>query len=181
MVDLSAMLSNLSKSLPSVQYLLGGISYLGGIAFCFAALLRFRDNVEKGQGGGESDSNMTVPFAFLAMGSALLFLPSMMGALSTTLFGSNSSVLEYSGYKPYDIYGAMTILIETIGVIWFIRGCVLLAHASNPEQGRTGSKGLGPKGLMFIIAGLFGINFHSTVLMMDSVMNYLLSITIVKA
>lgn len=180
MVELSGMLSNLSRSLPSVQYLLGGISYLGGIAFCFAALLRFRDNVEKGQ-SGESNANMVVPFAFLAMGSALLFLPSMMDSLSTTLFGSSSSVLEYSGYKPYDIYGSMTILIETVGVIWFIRGCILIAHASDPEQGQKGSKGMGPKGLMFIIAGLFGINFHSTVQMMDSVMNYLLSITIVKA
>lgn len=178
MVELSGMLSNLSKSLPSVQYLLGGISYLGGIAFCFAALLRFRDNAEK---SGEPDSKQVVPFAFLAAGSALLFLPSMMDALSTTLFGSNSSVLEYSGYQPYDIYGSMTILIETIGIIWFIRGCVLIAHASDPEQGQKGSKGVGPKGLMFIIAGLFGINFHSTVQMMDSVMNYLLSITIVKA
>ena len=178
MVDLSQMLSNLSKSLPSVQYLLGGISYLGGIGFFIAALFRFRDNVEK---QGESDAKMIVPFAFLAMGSALLFLPSLMDALSTTLFGSSSSVLEYAGYQPYSIYNSMTILIETIGVIWFVRGCFLIAHASDPEQGRQGSKGVGVKGLMFIVGGLFGINFHSTVQMMDSALNYLMGITIVKA
>lgn len=178
MVDISGMLSNLSKSLPSVQHMLGGVSYLGGIAFCIAALYRFREHVEK---QGESEANIIIPLAFLAMGSALLFLPSLMDALSTTLFGTNSSVLEYAGYEPYNIYNSITILIETIGVIWFIRGCFLLAHASDPEQGRKGSKGVGPKGLLFIVGGLFGINFHTTVQMMDSVMNYLLNITIVKA
>ena len=181
MIDLSEMLSNVSKSLPSVQYMLGGISYLVGVAFCITALLRFRDNMEKdSQGSGEHGQHTMAPFAYLLTGAALLFLPSMMDALSTTLFGSDNTVLQYGGYQPYDIYGAMTILIETIGVIWFIRGCVLLAHASHPEQGRTGSKGLGPKGLLFVVSGLFAINFHATVNMMNSVVNYLLNISPTK-
>lgn len=178
MVDLSGMLSNLSKSLPSVQYLLGGASYILGIAFCIGALFRFKDNVEKGP-GQESESQMIVPFAYLLTGSGLLYLPSLMDSFSTTLFGSNTSILQYAGYQPYDIYGSMTILIETIGIVWFIRGCVLLSHASHPEQGRSGSKGFGGKGLLFILAGLFCINFHSTVDMMNSVMNYLMTPTVV--
>lgn len=177
MLDLSAMLSNVSKSLPSVQHLLGGVSYLLGIAFCITALFRFKDNVEKGQ-SSESESQPVVPLAYLLVGSALLYLPSMMNAMSTTLFGSNASVLQYEGYQPYDIYGSVTILIETIGLLWFIRGCVLLSHSSHPEQGRTGSKGFGGKGLLFIVAGLFAINFHSTVDMLDTAMTYLLGLKV---
>ena len=175
MQDLSAILSNLSQSLPSVQHLLAGASYLLGIGFCITALFRFRDNVEKGQ-STEPESQMIVPLAYLLSGSALLFLPSMLDAFSATLFGSNDSILQYAGYTPFDIYGAMTILIETIGLVWFIRGCVLLAHASHPEQGRTGSKGFGGKGLLFIFAGLMGINFHSTVSVMNTAMNYLIGL-----
>ena len=179
MIDLSEMLSNLSKSLPAVQYLLGGLSYLMGIGFCITALFRFKDNVEKGQ-SSDPGSQMIVPFAYLLIGSALLYIPSTLDALSTTLFGSSTSVLQYDGYQPFDIYGSMTILIETVGLVWFIRGCVLLSHSSHPEQGRTGSKGHGGKGMLFIVAGLFGINFHSTVNMMNTIMNYLINMTVIQ-
>ena len=170
------MLSNVSKSLPSVQYLLGGLSYLLGIAFCMVALAHFRENVSNEQGG--QNKHHIAPYAYLLSGAMLLYLPTMMDALSTTLFGSSTSVLQYAGYQPYDVFSSMTILIETTGLIWFIRGCVLIAHASHPEQGKTGSKGVGHKGVIFVIAGLLAINFQSTVNMVDTVMNYLLNLTI---
>lgn len=176
MIELSEILSNVSKSLPSVQYMLGGLSYLLGIAFVMIALLRFKENSEK-SGAGEQSQHPAAPYAYLVTGSMLFFLPSMMNALSATLFGSTNNVLQYGGYVPYDVYGAMTILIETIGIVWFIRGCVLLSHASHPEQGQTGSKGVGSKGLLFVVGGLFAINFHGTVSMMDSAMNYLLNLS----
>lgn len=177
MIELSVMLSNASKSLPSVQHLLGGLSYILGIAFCMVALARFRENIEHEQGGGQQTHHIA-PYAYLLSAAMLFYLPSMLDALSTTLFGTSTSVLQYAGYQPYDVYSSMTIIIETAGLIWFIRGCVLIAHASHPEQGRTGSKGVGPKGMIFIIAGLFAINFHSTVNMVDTIMNYLINLTV---
>ncbi len=178
MIDLIAMIGNLSKSLPSVQTMLGGLSYLLGIIFVMVALARFRENIGKGAQGGGKESQIIVPFSYLIIGAILFFLPTTLDTFSSTLFGSGTSVLQYSGYQPYDIYNSMTIVIETAGLIWFIRGCVLLAHSSHPEQGQEGSKGFGHKGLLFIIAGLFAINFHSTVNMMNNVMNYLLDLTV---
>ncbi len=175
MVDLSEMLSNLSKSLPSVQLMLGGLSYILGLSFYISAMIRFKDRMDKKQ-SSDPESNLIVPLAYLITGSALLFLPSMMNALSVTLFGSGTSVLEYDGYVPYDIYGAVTILIETIGFIWFIRGWVLITQASHPEQEQTGSKGPLRKGVIFILAGLFGINFHSTVNMVNTAVSYLIAL-----
>lgn len=168
------MLGNVSKSLPSVQYLLGGLSYLLGIAFCMVALAHFRENLENEQGGKK---HHIAPYAYLLSAAMLLYLPTMMDVLSTTLFGSSTSVLQYAGYQPYDVFSSMTILVETTGLIWFIRGCVLISHASHPEQGKTGSKGVGHKGVIFVIAGLFAINFHSTVSMVDTVVKYLLNLT----
>ncbi|PJD92911.1 MAG: type IV secretion protein IcmC [Legionella sp.] len=178
MIDLITMIGNLSKTLPSVQTMLGGLSYLLGIIFVMAALARFRQNVDKGAQGGGKDTKMIVPFSYLFVGAILFFLPTTMHTFSNTLFGSGTSVLQYSDYQPYDIYNSITLLVETVGLVWFIRGCVLLAHASHPEQGQEGSKGFGHKGLLFIIAGLFGINFQSTVNMMNSVMTYLINLTV---
>ncbi|MCR9192177.1 MAG: DUF308 domain-containing protein [Gammaproteobacteria bacterium] len=177
MTDLIAMFANLSQSLPSVQAMLGGVSYVFGMICIISGIMRFKENADKGQGGGGSKSHMTIPTAYVLAGSALLFLPTTFDAFSNTLFGSGSSVLQYAGYQPYDIYSAMTILIETIGIIWVIRGCVLLAHASHPEGGQEGSKGFGFKGFLFVVAGIFAINFHSTVDMMDTVMNYLIDLS----
>ncbi|HVT62824.1 MAG TPA: type IV secretion protein IcmC, partial [Legionellaceae bacterium] len=163
MIDLIAMLGNLSRSLTAVQNLLGGLSYILGMVFIMVALARFRENIEQGGKGGDRRHQIHVAFGYLLAGGLMLFLPSSIQSFSNTLFGTGTSVLQYSGYQPFDIYGAMTILIETIGILWFIRGCVLVAQASHPEHGQEGSKGVGYKGLLFIIAGLFAINFHSTV------------------
>ena len=175
--DLVTMLSNLSSSLPAVQNLLGGLSYLLGLTFIMSALGKFRQNQEKGPQGGESSKSWT-PYAYFLSGAAMLYLPSMLGSLSNTLFGAGTSILEYSGYNPYNIYNAMEILIGTIGIVWFLRGCVLLAHSSNPDQGKS-SHGL--KGLLFLIAGLGAINFHSTVNMLNYALGQLFILSGIKS
>ena len=172
--DIISMIGNLSQSLPSIQAMLGGMSYILGIVFCMVALARFRDNFAKGGGGGDAQTTMWSPVAYLLAGAAMLFMPTMFDTLSNTLFGAGSSVLQYSGYNPYDIYTSMTILIETIGMVWFLRGCVLLAHSSKPSQGEE--KGHGLKGFLFLIAGLFAINFQSTVNMLNFMLNNLMSL-----
>lgn len=168
MNDLVAIFSNLSRSLPPVQNLLGGLSYLLGIVFCMVGLAKFREQHDPGSQAEPSKS--WSPYGYLLAGAALLYLPTMFNALSNSLFGAGVSVLQYSGYDPYDIYNAMEILIETIGIIWFLRGCVLLAHSSNPNQGQ---ERLGMKGVLFMISGLFAINFHSMVNVLNNAMEQL--------
>ena len=59
----------------------------------------------------------------------------------------------------------MGLLIRTAGILWFVRGCVLVAHASEPGTQE------GPKGLAFICAGVLAMNFDNTI----SVLNYILN------
>ena len=101
------------------------------------------------EGGGQK-VKVIVPSAYFLAGSALFFLPSVIDAFTETLFGSGYNVLAYSSSNTGDIYGSISMLIQTAGFIWFMRGCVLLAHASHPEQGQEGSKGHGPKGFLFV-------------------------------
>lgn len=170
--DLIVMFSNLSKSLPSVQYFLGGVSYVFGIIFCLSALTKAKEIFNEGGDNGK----YIVPSAYLLTGIALLYLPTSIDAFSTTLFGTQDNILAYSQNNQYDIYSSMIILIQTIGFVWFIRGCILLGHASQPQHGQEGSKGLGPKGLLFIVGGLFAINIYSTVNMLNYIINHLMQI-----
>ncbi|MDP3561499.1 MAG: type IV secretion protein IcmC [Legionellaceae bacterium] len=172
-VDLIQMLGNLSTSLPSVDYLLGGLSYLLGLVFYLHSIHKFKEIFTE---GGNSQTKMIVPIAYFLAGSGLFFLPTMIDVFSYTLFGSGYNILAYSSVSTYDIYNSMAVLIQTAGFIWFLRGCVLLAHASHPEQGQEGSKGHGPKGFLFIVASLFAINIHSTVNMLDYMVTHLMNI-----
>lgn len=170
--DLIIMIGNLSKSLPDVQNLIGGFSYLFGIVFCLSALIKLKEMFNE---GGDS-AKYAVPTAYFLTGIGLLFLPTLMDAFSTTLFGTQDNVLAYSQSNQYDIYNSMVMLIQTIGFIWFIRGCVLVSHASQPHNNQEGGKGMGPKGLLFIIGGLFAINVYSTTGMIDYIVNHIMQI-----
>lgn len=174
--DLIVMLHNLSESLPSINAFIGGFSYLFGIALCITAFIKFKEILNEGGGGGHA--NITIPTSYFLIGIGLLFLPSLINAFSTTLFGAQNNILAYSNTSPYNIYDSMTMLIQTIGLIWFVRGCVLLGHESKPNhsQGHNSSKSSHFKGILFIIGGLFGINFHFTVTMIDNIINKLITL-----
>jgi hypothetical protein len=151
---------------------LGGISYLLGIVFYINSFTKFKEIFSE---GGGSQQKGIVPVAYFITGSALLFLPSMMQAVSYTFFGSGYSILAYSSATQYDIYHSVSMLIQTAGILWFMRGCVLLAHASDPEQGQAGSKGHGPKGFLLLVAGIFGINIDKTINFLDYVVTHMMS------
>lgn len=156
--NLIEMLGNISRSLFPVQSLLAGLAYFIGVIFFIAAIQKFRKIGEK------SEHNMFLPTAYLLGGVALLFLPSAYTTVSNTVFGVGN-ILQYSSYNPYDIYSSMVVLIRTAGLIWFIRGSVLLTHAS--ERGVQE----GPKGLLFVFAGILSMNFETTVNFLNSIMS----------
>lgn len=170
--DLIVMFNNLSKSLPNIQYFLGGFSYVFGLIFCLSALAKLKEMFSE----GGNNARYVVPSAYFLTGIGLLFLPTLINSFSTTLFGTQDNILAYSQNNQYDIYSSMVILIQTIGFVWFIRGCVLLSHASEPQHGQEGKKGMGPKGFLFIIGGLFAINIYSTTNMIDYIINHIMQL-----
>jgi len=169
--DLVVMLGNLSHSIPAINYFLGGFSYILGVTFVVVSFTKLKESIEE---SGGQHTKLIVPTAYFLAGCGLFFLPSMIDLFSTTLFGTGYNILEYSPANRYDVYGSVTMLIQMAGFIWFMRGCVLLAHASQPEQGQEGSKGHGPKGFLFIVASLFAVNIHATGNMLNHVMSQLI-------
>lgn len=167
--DLVAMIGNLSRSLSSVEALISGLGYLIGILFMMTGMLKLK-KIGDARASSGSHEKMFVPVAYFLGGAALIFLPSMLSILSNTTFGMGN-VLEYIPYNPYSIYNSMGILIQTAGLIWFVRGCVLLVHGSEPGVQE------GPKGLAFVAGGILAMNFEYTLAGVNYVVSHLLDLT----
>jgi hypothetical protein len=166
-IDLVRMLGNLSQSLYPVQHMITGGAYVLGAAFLIIAISKLK----KVAGAGHSSHEKTYgPLIYFLIGCALIFLPGVLKSLANTTFGAEN-VLTYGEVNKYDIYNAINLLIRTTGIIWFIRGCVLLTHASQPGS-KVGSKGLG-----FLVAGILAMNIKNTIAMINSAILFLVKIT----
>lgn len=169
-IDLTTMLGNISQSLIPLQRLIAGGAYLLGAVFLFTAIEKFKKIGDK-RSGGTSQEKIYVPMIHLAMGAVLIYLPSAIQTMANTTFGAGN-VISYSTYSSVDIYQTMRTLIRTAGLIWFVRGCVLVVHSSD-----AGNKD-GAKGLLFLITGVLAINFDNTVSMVNSMLSGLINWTI---
>jgi hypothetical protein len=167
--NLVAMVINLSRSFLAVQQLISGLAYLLGILLIVRAIMKLK-KIGDARTGSSSQEKAFVPLAFLVGGAGLIFLPTMVSVLSNTTFGSGN-VLQYTPYATYSIYGAMTVLIKTAGLIWFIRGTSLLVHASEPGQQD------GPKGLAFLFGGVLAMNFESSIGILQYMFDQLIALS----
>jgi hypothetical protein len=158
--DLVTMIGNLSRSLYPVQHLITGGAYLLGILFCITAITKLK-KIGDYRAQHSSTEKMYAPMMYLLIGSALLYLPSALTVMANTAFGVGN-VLTYTNYSSTNIFNTMGLLIQTIGVLWFVRGCVLVVQASTPGTQH------GPKGLAFIFAGVLAMNFDNSI----AVLNY---------
>jgi len=167
--DWITIIGNISQSLFSVQRLVSGFAYLIGTVFLITAVMKLK-KIGDARTNSSSQEKIFVPIAYFVGGAGLIFLPTMVKVLTNTAFGSGN-VLEYTSYSPYSIYNSMRVLIQTAGLIWFVRGCVLLVTGSQPGGQH------GPKGLTFIVAGILAINFEGTVGVVDYMVNKFIIIT----
>ena len=162
-IDLITILGNLSQALVPVERLVTGISYLAGIVLVYSGVFRFK---KIGSAGGQSQEHYFSAVALLVAGAALLFLPTSIQIISYSTFGTEN-ILSYSNYNKQNIFQSMSILIQTAGLIWFARGCIMVVHASEPGEQH------GLRGLFFIVTGMLAMNFVLTMSMIAYVENYL--------
>lgn len=158
--DLITMIGNLSRSLGPYEFLFSGLSYLIGLLFAFIALSKFKKRGEE----VSHHEGVFQPMAYLITGMLLLFLPTSFILFSNTFFGEGN-ILQYAPTgNTNDIFNSMGYIIRIAGLIWMIRGSVLLLHINEP------GKKNGFKGLMFLGAGILALNFDNTVAMLSRIM-----------
>ena len=163
-IDLTAILSNLAQSLLSVERLVKGLGFMVGIWLVIIGLFKLT-KIDK-----HSHEGYSVPLACIGGGMVLLYLPESVITLSNGVFGG-SNILSYANTSVFSVYDSMGVLLKTAGLIWFVRGTVLLVHAADPGR----QKGL--KGLLFVVSGVLSMNFSYTISAINSIFVYFENMT----
>lgn len=169
------LLKNLAQNLIPVQKLISGASYLLGLGFFIKAVLSLKSLGESRAMMSGGHANTKEPLLYFLVASALLYAPSALSTLLVTAFGS-SSILAYTPVDSQNstinnLFGSgsavgesLTIIIQTIGLIAFIRGWILIARSASQGQ-QPG--GLG-KGMIHIFGGILAMNIVLTLQIIDN-------------
>lgn len=173
MVSIDSILSNLSSSVDPLQKLVSGFAYLLGILFCWHGMKKLKEiaDARAQSGGGKSTF---VPAAYFLGGASLFFLPTMYDIARNTFWGAESPIAYTAWVQQFAAqYGASNVsvlhIIQFVGILWFIRGIVLLVQATEPGNQH------GTKGLLFVLAGIFGMNIQYTFTLISSASEYITS------
>lgn len=157
------VLTNIARTLEPVQRLLTGAAYIMGLGFFFKAiqtLKMYGESKTMSSGGG----NLKEPVIYFFVGAMLIYFPSALSALLMTTFGESTITAYHSNgqgvFGPSSAVGRpLTMVIQTIGLIAFIRGWVLIARSASQGQppGGTG------KGFIHVFGGILAMNIVRTI------------------
>lgn len=168
--DLIAILDRLGQNLFPVQALLTGFGYLLGVVFIIISIHKFY-TIGNARARSSASEHMLAPMSYLIGGALLILVPSTFKVMRNTLFGVGSP-LAYAPYDPYDFNSAITVVIQTVGVLWFIRGTALLVQSSSPGVQH------GAKGMVFLFAGILCMNFDETTVAINSALSWITQATL---
>lgn len=155
-------LVHLAGSLDQVYTMVTGAAYVIGMAFAFKALYSLKVYGEM-RTMMSSNASMKEPLSYLLVSAVFIYLPSGVDIFLNTTFG-NSNILAYSqlpsSFSLTEGNGGFALLklFQTIGVISFLRGWVLIARASSQGQ-QPGGFG---KGVTHVFGGIMMMNIVQT-------------------
>lgn len=163
------IVANVANNLIPVERLITGGAYLIGCAFLFKAIYSLKIYGES-RTMMSSNTNIKEPLVYLFVGALFIYFPSALETMMQTTFGY-SNVLEYapaggSSSSLDVIFGSgsligrpLTIVIQVIGLIAFVRGWILIARSASQGQ-QPGGTG---KGLVHVFGGILAINIVGTI------------------
>lgn len=167
------ILNNLAASLDPVERLITGAAYLIGCAFIFKAIYSLRVYGES-RSMMSQNTSLKEPLAYMMVGVILIYFPTALQIFMQTSFGYQN-VLQYapvnSSNATLDMFGSgssvgrpLSMIIQVIGVIAFVRGWVLIARSASQGQppGGTG------KGFMHVFGGILAMNIIGTLQMINN-------------
>jgi intracellular multiplication protein IcmC len=168
------ILTNLSHSLAPVERLITGAAYLIGLMFIFKAIYSLKTFGES-RTMMSNNTSMKEPLTFFFVGAMLLYYPTAFKVFMQTSFGYDN-VLQYAPINSSNstldtLFGSgsavgqpLSMVIQTVGLIAFVRGWVLVARSASQGQppGGTG------KGLVHVFGGILAMNIVGTLNMINN-------------
>lgn len=168
------ILTNIASSMQSVERLIAAAAYLIGIAFAVKAIYSLKVYGEA-RTMMASNTSIKEPLAYLLVAGMLIYLPTGFQVLMNSSFGysnilayapinSNNSTIDILFGQDSAVGESLAIIIQTIGLIAFIRGWVLIARSASQGQppGGTG------KGMVHVFGGILAMNIVGTLQMINN-------------
>ncbi|ARG96827.1 type IV secretion protein IcmC [Legionella micdadei] len=162
------ILNNIANNLLPVERLITGAAYLIGLAFAFKAIYTLKAYGES-RSMMSNSASIKEPIIYMVVAAIFIYFPTGLAIMLQTTFGS-SSILQYAPVNSNNpgisaLFGTgsvvgrpIAIIIQTIGLIAFVRGWILIARSASQGQppGGTG------KGLVHIFGGILAMNIVAT-------------------
>lgn len=159
-VSLDTLIINIGKNIGDLWRLVTGGAYLFGFAFIFRGIFMLKTYGEA-RTMMSGQANLKGALVALLIGVALIFSQTMYESLLLTTFNATAtSPMQYQTNISMDqqAYFSLLYFVQFIGLVSFIRGWVMLSHASNPGQQNSFGKAL-----THIAGGLLAINVQGTI------------------
>ena len=169
------ILGNIANNVMQVQVLISGCAYFLGILFVAKALMTLKEHGEQRTMMSQKNS-MKEPLVYFIVGGMLLYSPTGFQTLLETMYGSNESIMAYgplsnnntplagSFFKNSAAGASLVKIIQTIGLVAFVRGWVLVARAGSQGQAPGGMG----KGMIHVLGGVLAINIVGTIDMINN-------------
>lgn len=156
--DIITMLLTLDKSFPALMYMANGFAYLFGFGIIIKAIWDLKKYTLGVSMVAQNDIRPTL--VHLAVGAALIFVPSTIKSLLATFYGTD--VITGYTHLPDTTWqvasNTLIIFMQFIGLVAVVRGLLHLykaAHGQSQQNGFT-------KGIIHLIGGVLSLNIIQT-------------------
>lgn len=162
--DIQAMLINLTQNYTGIYRLINAFCFVSGMAFFLKAIHYLKVYGEMRM-MMSSSANIKEPLMYFFVGTALIYLPSLLDSALQTVFSSSQiSLLQESdvnfGSQYYSGMSAVTQTVQLVGYIAFVRGIFMLSKTANASGASHGAS-VG-KAVMHMFGGVLAINIVET-------------------
>lgn len=171
-IDIPTMLTNFSTSLEPLQRLMGATFWLVGLIFCIKAITTLKKFVVSRGSVGIGSA-----FLYLLAGGIFFYFPTALQSFLVTFYGYDSP-LAYTAWVDALVarYGnypkVIVMLIWLFGLVWFIRGWILITGPSSAEEKQH------KRGVIYIVAGILAVNIAATANILSATLQRIIASTL---
>lgn len=151
------MLTRINNQFPNLMRLVTAFGYIAGMYFIIMGIMKFK-HMGESRTMMSQEHSIKGPLIFIAIGTALIFLPSAVSVGMSTFWNDpNPLGYEDASAQWSGIFTACFAAVQLLGVIAFIRGLLILSHLAGQSGGQQGSLA---KAMTHIVGGIFCINIY---------------------
>jgi intracellular multiplication protein IcmC len=167
--DAGTMLQNFALTVPQLMRLVTALAYVMGMFLIFKGVAALKQYGES-RTMMSSQHSLSGPLMSIMIGTALLYLPSSV-QVGLNTFWTNHNPYGYVQDTNLDPWTAIIqdgyMIIQLVGTIAFIRGLMMLTHAS----GQGAQPGAFSKAMAYIISGVLCINLYEFLTVIENTLS----------